>query len=509
LKKLFKVVLVSLYSFKYSAMGVRQLHSILTEKGHDVHTIFFKPYDYTGSPAPTEKEYSLFLEKITALAPDLVGISFYTTLFEFAKRITADIRKTIKTKIIWGGIHATISPDQCVEYADFVNLGEGYHSLPALVDSLIKGVDDTAIPNIWFRTAHGIIKNDIGPLWKNLDALPFTDYTDQNKLYINKDRLTERNEFSNIDSNYYIMSALGCPFHCTYCCNSVLQKAYSRKGSYIRRRSVDHVIRELEAVIRNPNITFIEFWDDVFTFQHDWLEEFCAKYKAKIGLPFSCYAHPSFLNEKIVKLLADTGLKKTTIGVQSGSEEFRRTIYERNEKNDAIIEAGKLFRKYLVLVNYDFIIGNPLETDDDKRNTFLFITRLPHPLTLAVSDLLFFPRHKLTEELLEKNLIGEKDVEHIRKRALGSFGNIFDISDKKERYWNFLFVLAGYFRLSPGMIAFLQTAFFRRISILAMIPFSWLVMILFFFRHRIPRIYKKFQKIVTSKTGAPSLKRPV
>lgn len=508
------VVLISLYSFRYSAMGVRQLHRILADQGVNVHTVFFKPYDYAGSPLPSDKEYDLLFEKIEELAPDLVGISLYSTVFDFARRITLELRKRAATKIVWGGIHATICPEQCIEYADFVNLGEGYRSLPALVDNLRNEVRDIKLPNLWVRTAQGVTKSEIGALCDDLDSLPPTDYSDTNKYYINRNKLTRRNEFADVDCNYYVMSALGCPFHCTYCCNNVLRTAYAGKGSYIRRRSVGGVIAELQRAIQNPRIRFIEFWDDVFTMQREWLKAFCAEYQAKIGLPFFCYAHPAFLDDNIVAILAKAGLKRTTIGVQSGSEPFRRACYERSETDDRIREAGSMFAKHGIMVNYDFITGNPVETDEDKRRTFFLICSLPHPLTLAVSDLLLFPRHKLTERLLAAKVIDEEDLEPARKRALGRFGLIFDISNRRERYWNLLFVLAGYLKLPEWLKRFLLSGFFRHASLLVMVPFSWLVFVLFVLRHRIPKVYRGLQGLVfkpaaegetssTSKPGCP------
>ena len=48
------------------------------------------------------------------------------------------------------------------------------------------------------------------------------------------------------------------------------------QGPYIRRRSVDHVLRELAGVkALRPKLAGIAISDDIFAPPRRWLEEFC------------------------------------------------------------------------------------------------------------------------------------------------------------------------------------------------------------------------------------------
>ena len=52
--------------------------------------------------------------------------------------------------------------------------------------------------------------------------------------------------------------------------------------------------RELRAAVRaRPQLRAIAFSDDIFAPPRPWLEEFCARYKKEIGLPFIVYSYPA------------------------------------------------------------------------------------------------------------------------------------------------------------------------------------------------------------------------
>jgi radical SAM superfamily enzyme YgiQ (UPF0313 family) len=115
---------------------------------------------------------------------DLIGISFMTHFFDRARQLTEHLKKNLKAPIIWGGIHPTVRPEESLDYADLVLVGEGEEAFLELVDNLAAGKDIQHLENIWMKKGQEIIKNPLRPLIQDLDRLPAFDFSlEEHYLY--------------------------------------------------------------------------------------------------------------------------------------------------------------------------------------------------------------------------------------------------------------------------------------------------------------------------------------
>jgi anaerobic magnesium-protoporphyrin IX monomethyl ester cyclase len=441
MKKKKSVVLITFYDL--DSFAVHTLHAVLKKSGHDVHSIFFKTLNINSTAnAPTEADISRLIQLISKLNPDIVGISFRSTFFKLAKTITEEIRKNLDALIVWGGIHPTIKPTQCIEIADIVCVGEGEGAIVELAKRLAdeNSIDD--IKNLWIRKDGKIIKNDLRLLIQDLDSLPFPDFSIENKYFIENGSI-ESLIPPDKRTDYSIMTSRGCPFRCTYCYNNIAQEIYKDKGKYVRRRSVGNVIEELLQAKKNfKNLNYISFLDDLFTFDKKWVKEFSEQYKKSIHLAFYCHIHPKFADEEMIKVLKESGCAGITIGIQTGSENSRYKYFERYETNDQIVKATEILHKQGIDCTYDLIMDNPLETDQDKRETFNLLLRLPRPFKLCVHSLTHFPETKLTKILLEKKIITDNDVEDQKQKSYDRWVPALDLDrDKENMFWDNLYYL--------------------------------------------------------------------
>ena len=64
--------------------------------------------------------------------------------------------------------------------------------------------------------------------------------------------------------NYLIMTSRGCPFNCSYCCNSAYNALYCHEKNHVRRRSPQNVIEELKLAKEKWKLRLVSFADDVF-----------------------------------------------------------------------------------------------------------------------------------------------------------------------------------------------------------------------------------------------------
>ncbi len=441
----FRFTLISLYNFNH--LGVRALHSLLKSKGFHVDLVFFKNMLFNDAKKPTHEEINKLTELVKEKKPDLVGISVScSTFYNIAKDITHNIKQKVSSPVIWGGVHPTIDPDQSINHADMVFIGEGEFGLLDLITKISQNQDFSNIPGLWIKKNDGhVIKNAPAPLSNFLDLIPPNDYEDDEKHYIENNKMERGDPYSKDNELYTILTGRGCPFDCTYCINHLFKDIYTNRGFPVRRRSVSHVMNELcQAKKMFPNLKRVTIFDDVFVLNKKWAKEFCDEYKEKINLPFSCLFHPSTIKEDIVSILKDGGLDYIDIGIESGSERIRREIFGRKDSNRVIKNAMDIMHRYKIRPYLDFILDNPFETIEDKRQSLDLLLSFPRPFMVYFYSLIHFPKTKMTQLALEKKFITEDDVEDKKGKVFDQFQVTFSYKrDKEELFWICLFSLSG------------------------------------------------------------------
>ena len=242
------------------------LSAALKEAGHETTLLHFvKPAD--------EKE---LIQSVSEQAPDIVGFSTLTNVFRHVRKMAVTLKRYFSFPLICGGVHPTLDPEGtiCEEGIDMVCIGEGEEALVELCNKIDKGEDITTIPNIWVKVGEKVFRNPPRRLIENLDVLPF-----ENRAVFDYEKLEESKNHA-----VKIMASRGCPYSCTYCCNRQIREVYKDKGRYMRFKSVDRLLSEIEHIIRSyPFIKFVIFHDDILPLRLDWLRQFAEEYKCRIG----------------------------------------------------------------------------------------------------------------------------------------------------------------------------------------------------------------------------------
>lgn len=453
-----RVVLLTFYN--YESHAIRIFHPLLTQRGHDVHSIFFK--NYFTYQVPTQTEEDMVVDLVERLQPDLVGMSVWSTYYQLASRLSRRIKDAVNPVIIWGGIHAQARPEQCLQVADIVCKSEGEYVLAELTDRLSLGRPYDDLLGCWVKTAQGNVQNAPRMLIPDLDVLPAADLSPDNKYYLGVNAWRDVERWNDRALFYDIMAVRGCPFQCTFCIHNFTRKATEGLGTYLRRRSVDHCMAELrEAVRLRPRLKAIALSDDIFAPPRPWLEEFCARYKKEIGLPFTMYSYPGMVDEKRVSLMRDAGLWTSTMGIQSGSERIRRDCYERETSQDDIIKACEILAAHGVGRNLDFIGDNPYETETDRRETVDLLCRLPKPFFFNYFSLTFFPGVELTDRSLADGHIVPDDIEDVAQKGYHLWGgSLTDVRLPDQLKWDIAYTFAVHGVPQPVISRLLDSPFF-------------------------------------------------
>jgi len=435
-----RVVLLAFYN--YESHALRIFHPLLKQRGHDVHSVFFK--NYFTYQVPTQQEEDMVVDLIARLQPDVVGMSVWSTYKKLAGRITDRIKEAVDPVVIWGGIHAQTRPHDCLEHADIVCRSEGEYVLADLTDRISLGLPYDDLRGAYVKTEDGIRENPAHMLINDLDSLPTGDVTTENKYYLGWNAWRDVERWDAKAVSYDIMGVRGCPFECTFCIHNFTRKANEGLGTYLRRRSVDHVIRELVSAKKaRPLLRTVAFSDDIFAPARPWLEEFCSRYKREVDLPFIIFTFARMVDDEKIRMLRDAGLWGATMGIQSGSERIRREYYERETTNDEILEACRVLAKYDIIRNLDFIGDNPYETEADRRETVDLLCRLPKPFYFNYFSLTYFPGVDLTEWALRDGFIHPHDVEDVAEKGYHMWGiSLMNERTPEQLRWDVAYALA-------------------------------------------------------------------
>jgi radical SAM superfamily enzyme YgiQ (UPF0313 family) len=208
------------------------------------------------------------------------------------------------------------------------------------------------------------------------------------------------------------MTGRGCPHKCTYCINDAVKKLYGAKG-YLRWRSTDHVMAELEDVKRRmPFVEYVWISDDAFFGRSlESIREFCEAYRRRIGLPFTCLASPLTMSEAKLQALVDAGLVYLQMGVQTGSPRIQELFNRKQMNNERMLDAMRTINKFkdrLRPPSYDFILDVPYETEQDKADSVRLISRMPKPFRLQPFSLVLYPGTRLHEMAVADGFVADE-----------------------------------------------------------------------------------------------------
>ena len=145
---------------------------------------------------------------------------------------------------------------------------------------------------------------------------------------------------------------------------------------------------------------------------------------------------PILLKKKL-KLLLNVGLFKLEIGIQTGSEDMNRKLYNRSISNTTTLKTAQIINKYITKMdypNYQFLFCNPYETEKDLIETVTLIQKLPYPFFVQTFPFQFFPATKLHKKAQYDGLLKKEIINlHCHEKALEL--------NNKERYLNLLVCL--------------------------------------------------------------------
>ncbi|MAG10929.1 hypothetical protein CMI44_01290 [Candidatus Pacearchaeota archaeon] len=404
-----KITLISTTTYP-SDQGIRTISGVLKDAGHDVRIVFMTlSEDYSRNYNKSELGQLLKICKKSKL----IGINSFASTSKRAARIINFLKQKLNVPIVYGGVHATISPEDAIKYSDIVCVGEGEGAILDLAHAIEKGKPLDKIKNLWVRKGNKIVKNDVRNLIDDVDSIPFPDYDIQNHFILDGGKIRKFLEYD-LGGMIFFLTGRGCPYGCDYCSNGLFNELYCGKRKKILRwHSPEYIIRGiLYLKKRFPSLGYFDIRDDTFSLRPlEDIKKFCKLYKEKVKMRFKCLGDPKTITDEKIKLLVDAGCTDIIIGIQ-GSERVNQEIYHRNQQDEHVIQAAKILSKYKnkLAIMYDIITCNPYEKSEDILNLIRLLQKIPRPFYLSVNNLVFFTGSKLYERAKRDSTVkSEKD----------------------------------------------------------------------------------------------------
>lgn len=345
---------------------------------------------------------------------DLVGLSVMTARATRAYQIAAEYRRR-GVPVVFGGSHPTLVPDESMQHADAIVMGEAELTWPQLIKDLEKGQ---------------MQKMYQSPRWVDMDEVPIP----------RRELLSSKATFGATS----IQATRGCPFDCNFC---TVTKFFG--GSY-RYRSIDLVIKEIEQEIERGKKTFF-FVDDNIIANRRYARQLFERlipYKIKWGGQASITAAK---DPEVLKLAAESGCMALFIGVESISKETLHDAHKDFNKPENYAENFQKYHDNGIIILAGIIFGFDTDNESVFERTVDFLVK--HKIGLANFGILTpLPGTDVYTRLNDENRIFDRNwsqysasqvvyypkqmsPERLKEGHVWAKKEFYSLSSLAKRYW--------------------------------------------------------------------------
>jgi radical SAM superfamily enzyme YgiQ (UPF0313 family) len=407
-------------------LGICMLAAVARRLGHECDL-----YDVT--TIPEGGEVQAFRAKTEEFDPDLLAVSCLSSEWAFLQYLFDSVDMSGKLKI-FGGPHATVSPEQVLEIADVAVLGEGEETFAELLEKIESSEDFAGTAGTWVKKDGRIVKNAVRRLIPDLDQLPMPYWRIFQDVHFSDSFVKPHFRGARVIGVFE--RSRGCPYACTYCTNHYVRGLYKGAGTWRREKSPERVIEEMRLFRDDFALDAVYLIDEVVLTRKGALEKFRDLYRSEIGKPFTFMERPENMTDEKVRLIKEAGAERVSIGIESGDEGLRRNLLNRKMSQDAIVAAFETARRHGLITHAFTMIGFPGEDRNSILETYKLLKKA-RPDALQTS--IFHPLigTKLYSQTVEEGLF-DPDTPMPTSYYQGSSLNFSEEWKKELLRWRYI-----------------------------------------------------------------------
>ena len=291
---------------------------------------------------------------------DLVAISIETYTAKRTYQIASEYRRR-GVKVVMGGFHASLQPDEVVEYADAIVIGEAEDTFPQLIEDF----RNNCMKRVYRSKGVG---------------------SDQ---YIPADRsIFEGKKYLKLG---LLEASRGCKFKCDFCAITSYYKATHKS------RPIDMMVKEIEEMKATKKLFF--FVDDNIVSNPEFAKEL---YTAIKPLKIKWVSQASITmayDDDLLQLMAESGCQGVLIGFESLNQANLASMNKQfNSARGGFEAALKKLNKYRLRLYATFVFGYDHDTPESFKSTVDFCVK--HKIYMvAFNHLTPFPGTPLYKKL--------------------------------------------------------------------------------------------------------------
>lgn len=327
---------------------------------------------------------------------DLVGISCMTANAPRAYELSSEFRRRGR-KVVLGGVHPTILPDEALRYADSVVIGEAEGVWEDLLDDMNAG--------------------RLKPKY--------------HKPYPSLDRYIPIKSRMNVKKRAFgvipVLTTRGCPYHCDFCCVSDLY------GKRIRHIPVENVVRD----IVDSGGRFFLFLDDNIAGDPAYAKKLFRAI-TPLGIRWGGQASISIVkNKSILEMARESGCAALFFGIESVSKAQLERMRKSVKLIEEIEQAIKVVEGTGIFFHASMIFGFDSDTKDIFSETLSFLER--NKISSATLNILTpYPGTKIYRQFQnERRLLTDDWRFYDHKTAVFTPKNMTPFELQAGRLWVF------------------------------------------------------------------------
>jgi radical SAM superfamily enzyme YgiQ (UPF0313 family) len=306
---------------------------------------------------------------------DVFCLTALTVSASRAKLLAAQLRTIYPDcRILIGGIHASLLPEEFTGVADHVVVGEAEE----IIVDLVEG-----------RIGEKVVA---GSLVDDLEGLPPINYA-----------LLDGFKTMSVVP---VMTSRGCPFDCSFC---TVTKVFGRK---FRNLSAERVVAEVENAKGYFAARDFFFYDDNFTANRHRVEAICDLLnQKKLNITWTAQVRCDLAKSpNVVEKMAKAGCRWVYIGFESIDDGTLQALHKSQTQAD-IVRAIQVFHQFGINIHGMFIFGEDHDTLETIDHTVRFATR--HDIdTVQFMILTPFPGTRCYEDLVAENRLLHKNWDY-------------------------------------------------------------------------------------------------